>query len=78
MCCSKTTIRYYRSWTGFCIFVAKYKDNGVICKITELKVNRDPEQYTCSDEKLDVMMFMDLLTEEYGGDYGEYKNNALQ
>ena len=72
MYCDETTIRYYRSWTGFCIYVAKYEDDGETCRITELTVNREPEQYTCTDDKHDVALFMALLTEEYGGDASKY------
>lgn len=72
MYCDEKTIRYYRSWTGFCIYVAKYEDDGETCKITELMVNREPEQYTCTDDKHDIALFMALLTEEYGGNASEY------
>lgn len=72
MYCDETTIRYYRSWTGFCIYVAKYEDDGETCRITELMVNRDPEQNTWTDDKHDIALFMALLTEEYGGDASVY------
>ena len=77
MYCDESTIRYYRSWTGYCIYVAKYVDNGIFCKITELMVNREPEQYRCTDNNHDVALFMALLTEEYGGDASKYWNKAL-
>ena len=77
MYCDESTIRYYRSWTGFCIYVAKYVDDGSICKITELMVNREPEQYGCTDNEHDVALFMALLTEEYGGDASMYWDKAL-
>ena len=72
MYCDEMTIRYYRSWTGFCIYVVKYEDDGETCRITELMVNREPEQYTCTDDKHDIALFMALLTEEYGGDASVY------
>lgn len=77
MYCDETTIRYYRSWTGFCIYVAKYEDDGKICRITDLTVNREIEQYSCTDDKHDVALFMALLTEEYGGDASEYWQKAF-
>ena len=77
MYCDETTIRYYRSWTGFCIYVAKYEDDGVNCRITELTVNRNPGQYTCTENEHDVALFMALLTEEYGGDASEYWKKAF-
>ena len=78
MYCDETTIRYYRSWTGFCIYVAKYEDDGKTCKITELTVNREPEQYSCTDNEHDVALFMALLTEEYGGEANEYLEKAFR
>lgn len=63
MYCDDSTIRYYRSWTGFCIFVAKYFDDGSICKITQLTVNRDPDQYASNDNEDDIALFSALLSE---------------
>ena len=77
MYCDETTIRYYRSWTGICIYVAKYEDDGVKCRITELMVNRDPEQYGNRDNDHDVALFMALLTDEFGGDASVYWKQAL-
>lgn len=77
MYCDETTIRYYRSWTGICIYVAKYVDDGDACHITELMVNRDPDQYGSTDDNHDKALFMALLTEEYGGDASHYWNQAL-
>lgn len=78
MYCDDTTIRYYRSWSGICIFIAKYEDNGTECRITELMVNRDPNQYGSSNDEHDKALFMALLTEEYGGDASEYWKQALK
>ena len=78
MYCDESTIRYYRSWTGFCIYVAKYEDDGAKCRIRELLVNRDPEQYRGTDNNHDVALFMALLTEEYGGDARKHWNKALK
>lgn len=72
MYCDDDTIRYYRSWTGFCIFIAKYKevDGGYL--ITELEVNRDPSQYTSDDIVNDKANFLGLLVDEFGGDSSSY------
>ncbi|MBR5639671.1 MAG: TIGR02452 family protein [Muribaculaceae bacterium] len=72
MYCEDNTIRYYRSWSGICIYVAKYEDDGTECRITELMVNRDPDQYGSTDNDHDKALFMALLTEEYGGDARGY------
>lgn len=77
MYCDENTIRYYRSWTGICIYVAKYVEDGDKCTITELQVNRDPEQYRGDDKDHEVSLFMALLTEEYGGDASSYWDKAF-
>lgn len=77
MYCDGSTIRYYRSWTGICIFVAKYVEEEDKCTITELQVNRDPEQYRSKDNGHDISLFMALLTEEYGGDASIYWDKAF-
>ena len=77
MYCDDNTIRYYRSWTGFCIYVARYEKVDEGYKITDLTVNRYPEQYKCDDDKHDLALFMTLLTEEYGGDASLYWNAAF-
>ena len=77
MYCDEDTIRYYRSWTGFCIYIARYVDEGDKCTITELQVNRDPEQYRSKDNDHDASLFMALLTEEYGGDASTYWDKAF-
>ena len=77
MYCDEDTIRYYRSWTGICIFEARYEEYGGVYRITDLVVNRDPEQYANTDIKKDTNLFLALLTEEFGGDASEYWEKAL-
>jgi len=72
MYCDESSIRYYRSWTGICIFVAKYEECGEQYRIIELTVNREQEQYGSTDDKNDVALFLALLTEEFGGDASEF------
>lgn len=78
MYCNESTIRYFRSWTGICIFIAKYEESGNKCLITELIVNRDPSQYGGTDNEKDTSLFMALLTEEYGGDASLWWKRALK
>ena len=77
MYCDESAIRYYRSWTGICIFIAKYVEEGDDCRITELQVNRDPEEYDSEDTTHDIALFMALLTEEYGGDAEEWWRKVM-
>lgn len=61
-------IRYYRSWTGICIYKGHVTRRDGSPVIGSLIVNRDPEQYgEVSDEK-DRLMFEMLVTEELGKD----------
>ena len=71
-------IRYYRSWTGICIFEAMYDKYGGDYRITHLIVNRDPEQYGSTNNRRDICLFFALLTEEYGGDASKFWKLALQ
>lgn len=71
MYCDENTIRFYRSWTGYCIYVAKYEDNGLSCHISQLTINRNPQQYSATNNEKDVALFMVLLIAEYGGDNSE-------
>ena len=77
MYCDDKTIRYYRSWTGICIFVARYEDDGCKCRISELQVNRDPDQYRSMECAKNTALFMALLTEEYGGDAKKFWKKAF-
>ncbi len=77
MYCDEDTIHYHRSWSGICIFKAKYEDYADGYRITSLSVNRDPEQYGSTNIKKDVCLFLALLTEEYGGDASAFWEQAL-
>ena len=72
MYCDESTIRYYRSWTGICVFIAKYIEEGDSFRIIELQASRNPEEYSNENISYDVALFMALLTEEYGGDAGKW------
>ncbi len=77
MYCDENTIRFYRSWTGYCIYVAKYEDNGHSCHISQLTINRDPKQYSATYNEKEVALFMLLLTAEYDGDTSKYHDKAF-
>ena len=38
------TLYFYRSWTGFCVFVVHFAVEGESCRMVGAEVNRDPEQ----------------------------------
>lgn len=77
MCCDTNTIRYYRSWSGACIYRATYRPNGKFCKLMELAVNRNPVEDNETENEKDKNIFMALLTWEYGGNGSSYWNKAF-
>lgn len=74
MYCDDDTIRYFRSWTGFCIYEAKYKKNGDGYMITSLTVNRNPVQYGGTNYEKDLYLFICLLISDAGGDVAKFRN----
>lgn len=67
MYCDEDTIRYYRSWTGICIYECKFIKSGYNYKLTELTINRDPNQYGEKNVEADITLFMYLIISEVGG-----------
>lgn len=55
------TLYLHRSWTGFCIYMVKFKkvDNGFAA--VNVVVNTDPEQYTCSEDAHEKNICLDLV-----------------
>lgn len=64
MYCDAKTIRYYRSWTGCCVFVASYEnvDGGI--HISQLDSRRVPNRPNPRFDKEDVNAFLELLMED--------------
>lgn len=52
---------FHRSWTGFCIYTARFARTDEGYQITHLLVNRNPEQYRGSDPDEDAALFQELL-----------------
>ena len=52
-----STLWAHRSWTGFCIYRIDFKDDHR----HTVTVNRDPEQYRCTDIEEDVRTLNGLL-----------------
>ncbi|MEH1868518.1 MAG: hypothetical protein V7K69_26460 [Nostoc sp.] len=51
----------HRSWTGFCIFKVRFQVLGESVKIVEVQVNRDPAEYSNTDDERDASMLEILL-----------------
>ena len=57
ICFEDDTLRLHRSWTGFCVYQARFVEQPDGWVIDELLVNRDPEQYTATDNAYDAALF---------------------
>ena len=77
MFCDDTTINYLRSWTGFHIFEAHYVKCGDEYRITELRINNNPDELRLVNADAAVAWFYALLVSEYGGDASAYWNAAF-
>lgn len=66
MYCEDNVIRYYRSWTGFCIFKAKIEREGDHFIVGKARVNRSKKQYTCDDIEYDRSLLAQLIAWEVG------------
>ena len=77
MFCDDTTINYLRSWTGFHIFEAHYVKCGDEYRITELRINNNPDEHRLVNTDAAVALFYALLVSEYGGDASAYWNAAF-
>lgn len=58
MYCDGGHIRWFRSWSGYCIFDAEYEKAGTDYLITRLTINRDPSEFSSNDNKGDTDLFL--------------------
>jgi hypothetical protein len=68
MYCDDEYIRYYRSWTGMCAFVAHYHKEGEVYFIDELTMNHALAEFGVNGNEAGVWLFRYLITAESGGD----------
>jgi len=61
MYCDETTIRYYRSWTGCCVYIATYEPVNGGVRVTRLESRRVPPRPNTEFDKEDVDLFLELL-----------------
>lgn len=48
------TLFFHRSWTGFCVYVVRFYPDAENCKMIRADVNRDPRQYTETNDAKDA------------------------
>ena len=49
-------LHFHRSWSGTCIWVARFEPDGDGARLVGAEVNRDPEQYSSIDEEQDARL----------------------
>lgn len=59
--CVENTLYLHRSWTGFCIAVVHFTPDGKGLRAVSADVNRDPEQYTSTDDEADADLIRKLV-----------------
>ena len=64
MYCDASAIRYFRSWTGCCVFVAAYENVNDGIHIYQLQSRRVPNRPNPMFDKEDVALFLQLLMED--------------
>lgn len=72
MYCDEEKIRWYRSWSGICIFEAGYTRHPDYVSIDKLVINRNPKQYSCTDKAADINLFLTMIAWEIGTDPKQY------
>jgi hypothetical protein len=61
ICWEGDQLFFYRSWTGFCIYVVRFVQLGDAHRMIEAKVNRDPGQYRETSDTRDIKMISSLI-----------------
>jgi hypothetical protein len=52
---------FHRSWTGACIYQLRLENHEGNYSVAEAWVNRDPNQYKCTDDAYDVALISFLI-----------------
>lgn len=55
------TLFFHRSWTGICIYAARFVPDGDSYQMFEVDVNRDPEEYGGTNDDHDAKMIEYLI-----------------
>ena len=57
----ENVIYFHRSWTGFCIYKVRFERSGTAYRVAEAFVNRDPDQYSGTDDDYDAALICFLI-----------------
>jgi hypothetical protein len=56
------TLHCHRSWTGNCIYQAQFVEHDDVFVCTQVRANRDQDQYRAPDDEDDVKSFLRLVS----------------
>jgi hypothetical protein len=57
----KDRLYIHRSWTGYCIYIVRFRNEARDYVAGELQANRNPKQYGASDDAYDAQMVFWLI-----------------
>lgn len=63
MYCADGHIRWYRSWTGMCVFDATYKVKGDVVTLRWLAINRKGKLFRWKERRCDTNIFLALMAQ---------------
>ena len=55
------TLYVHRSWTGYCIYQLRLREDGAQYTVVDAFVNRDPSQYSGTDDGYDERLLLFLV-----------------
>jgi len=53
---------FHRSWTGLCIYVVRFIKEKDVWRMTQAEVNRDPSQYSVTNDKRNAQLISYLIS----------------
>lgn len=65
-------LHFHRSWTGICLYILRFQQDGDLWSSIECTVNRDPEQYGGTDDQHDLLMLSYLIDTLLLGRYAPF------
>lgn len=69
------SIRFYRSWTGHCIFIAYIEENNGDYVVKDVVANQDSQQYSNDDVESMAALVSALIAQDIGRDPSAYWDN---
>jgi hypothetical protein len=67
---------FLRSWTGLCVYVARFRPTEGGAILVDAELNRDPDQYTGTDDAYDAQVIHFLIDSLLLGQLGELPGDS--